>query len=373
MLPASNDDPAPPSWLTLVSPFADRPAGIVAGMTFEPPLSVSASEPTAIAMCDAGAAACGVVLLSADAVGEADDASWIKVAPRGRVTTRDGRNYAFDPERLAARFQDDGIEIPVDLDHSVSLRAKNGDAGTVVGWVKEIDARLDGLFARVEWLEAGRDVLRARTHRFVSPTIHHTKTGEATWLHSVALVAAPALPLPAVASAIGPVREPHQETSMKSVLSALGLAEGADEAACLAAITTLKANTVPKDVHDEALATLSAKSEELAALQAAVRSGEVEDLIEGALAAKKIVPAQRESYAALCATDEGLASVKKLLEATPASLAASGLGNRQPAADKVLDPATLAAKARALVVESRARGVEISIADAVNQVKEEQA
>jgi phage I-like protein len=327
-------------------------------------------------MCDAGAAACGVVLLSADAAGEADDPSWIKVAPRGRVTTRDGRSFSFDPERLVARFKVDGIDVPVDLDHSVALRAKHGETASVLGWVKELEARQDGLFARVEWLSSGVEVLRARTHRFVSPTFHHTATGEATWLHSVALVAAPALAQPAVASAKvnpGPNQPSHQETSMKSVLSALGLAEGADEAACLAAITTLKANTVPKDVHDEALATLSAKSEELAALQAAVRSGEVEALIEGALAAKKIVPAQRESYEALCATDEGLASVKKLLEATPASLTASGLDQRKPEAETSLDPATLAAKARVLVAENRARGVEISIADAVNIVKEGKA
>lgn len=157
---------------------------------------------------------------------------------------------------------------------------------------------------------------------------------------------------------------------MKSVLSALGLDEGADEAACLAAITTLKANTVPKAVHDEALASLSTKSEELAALQAAVRSGQVDELIESALAAKKIVPAQRDHYVALCASEEGLASVRKLLEATPASLAASGLDQRRPETETSLDPATLAAKARVLVAENRARGVEISIADAVNMVKE---
>lgn len=324
-------------------------------------------------MCDAGATACGVVLLAADAAGEAGGTQWIQVAPRGRVTTRDGRSYSFDPERLAERFRQDGIDIPVDLDHSVSLRATRGETGSVVGWIKEIEARPDGVFARIEWLTGGLEVLRARTHRFVSPTFHHTETGEATWLHSVALVAAPALPLPAVASATGSVREPHQETSMKSVLSALGLTEGADEAACLAAVTTLKANTVPKAVHDEALASLSTKSEELAALQAAVRSGQVDELIESALAAKKIVPAQRDHYVALCASDEGLTSVKKLLEATPSSLAASGLGDRPAPSDIPLDPAALAAEARALVAKNRANGIEMSIADAVNKVKEGQA
>jgi hypothetical protein len=36
--------------------------------------------------------------------------------------------------------------------------------------------------------------------------------------------------------------------------------------------------------------------------------GKVDELIEGALKAKKITPAQRQHYETLCATDEGLTS-----------------------------------------------------------------
>ncbi|PZP09968.1 MAG: hypothetical protein DI607_12025, partial [Sphingomonas hengshuiensis] len=56
-------------------------------------------------------------LAALDAGGKAP--AWIKVAPAGRVTTRDGRSYGFDAALLVARFQVDGISIPVDLDHSV--------------------------------------------------------------------------------------------------------------------------------------------------------------------------------------------------------------------------------------------------------------
>ncbi len=324
----------------------------------------------ALALCAVDQTVCGAVLLSSDVDADAvDKGAWLQVAPRGRVATRDGRTFSFDPEKLVARFKADGIDIPVDLDHAVALRARHGETARAIGWIKELEARPEGVFARIEWLDGGREVLAARTHRFVSPTFRHTQTGEAVWLHSVALVAAPALSLPAVASA-ETLQDPPQELPMKSVLSALGLSEAADEASSLAAITTLKENSVDKAVHDEALATLTARTEELAALKAAVRSEEVDALIEDALKAKKIVPAQRDHYAALCATDEGLAGVKKLLDATPETLAASGLDTRKPSDGGPLDPVTLAAAARELVAESRAKGVELSIADAVNKVKE---
>lgn len=127
--------------------------------------------------------------------------SLVKVAPRGPVLTRDGRSFTFVPETLIARFAADGIDLPVDLDHSITRSSQSRDRADAVGWVKELQARLDGLYARVEWLQSGLSVLASRTHRFISPTFHHDASGTATWLHSIALVAAPALSMPAIASA----------------------------------------------------------------------------------------------------------------------------------------------------------------------------
>lgn len=142
--------------------------------------------------------ALGTVTL--DVAGDAP--TWVKVAPRGAVTTRDGRSYRFDPETLASRFAADGIDIPVDLDHGIARKTLFGERADAVGWVKELQARLDGLYARVDWLATGLAVLASRTHRFISPTFRHDDAGTATWLHSIALVAAPALSMPAVASAM---------------------------------------------------------------------------------------------------------------------------------------------------------------------------
>lgn len=315
-------------------------------------------------------------LAALDAGGKAP--AWIKVAPAGRVTTRDGRSFSFDAALLVARFQADGISIPVDLDHSVPLRALQGDAGTIAGWAPELQARADGLYARVDWLEPGKAALAARTHRYVSPTFHHDDAGNATWLHSIALVPAPALAMPAVAAATSPTKE--DQPMLNKVASALGLAETADEAACLTAIGNLKTGTVSKALYDQAVTNLAAATTAkdtaeaaIAKLAADAHQKSVDELLNGALKVKKIVPAQREQYAKLCATDDGLKQVKELLEKSPANLQASGLDGREEpgtqGGDADESPVMLAARAVAYQKKMAASGVTISTGDAVHAVK----
>lgn len=291
---------------------------------------------------------------------------WIKIGPRGSFTCRDGRAFSFDPEGLVARFAAEGVDVPIDLDHAIN---QNRPGALAQGWIKEFQAREDGLYGRVDWLDGGKAALAARTHRYVSPTFYYDAQGAATWVHSVSLVPAPALPGAALASA-----DTNQlsETSMKGIGPALGLQAEANEAACLSAIAEMRANTVPKAVHDEAIASLSAAKVELDGIKATARKATVDALLEGALTAKKILPAEREAYANLCATDAGLESVRTLIAAKPAQLGASGLdGRATPAgglASADANPATLAAKGMAYQGELAAKGVTISIAEAINHV-----
>lgn len=323
---------------------------------------------------DSPGVAIGVTALSADALAVADGdwPRWVQVTPRGEIVTRDGRRYTFEPERLVARFAADGIDVPSDLDHAISRKATSGDRADAVGWIKRLEARPDGTYALVDMLDAGKEALTKKTHRYVSPTFAHTEAGLATWLHSIALVAAPALAMPAIASA-QPTN--HQETTMsKEIAKALGLAENADEAACLSAITTLTAGKVDKAVHDQALANLTAANQKVAALQAdlaardqADHKAKVDAVIEAALTAKKIVPAQRDQFAALCATAEGLAQVQALLAATPANLQASDLSTRSAPSGDAAAPSDLLVKAHALIEGAAKSGRALSLADAVVQ------
>lgn len=346
--------------------------------------------------------AVGVVAIDVATLAAEGDGTqrWIRVTPRGPVEARDGRRFVFEPERLVARFLADGIDVPVDIDHAIPTKGQAGERADAVGWIKQLEARPDGTYALVELLPAGAAALQARTHRYVSPTVPHTKDGLALWLHSVALVAAPALPMAAIASAS---LTPHQEESMlKAIAMALGLAETADEAACLAAISKLSSDPlkpiakalgladtadgsaclsaiscmssakVDKVVHDQALTNLAAATTQVTALQAQLAARDKADhdakvaaTLDAALVAKKIVPAQRDQYAALCATPEGLVQVQALLAATPAALQPSRLDGLAPGMGSQSFPVSLLAKASAEIENAARGGVELSIADAV--------
>jgi phage I-like protein len=347
----------------------------------------------------------GVVTIDAAALSADGDAGarWIQVTPRGAVDCRDGRHFIFEPERLVARFEADGIDVPIDIDHAIPTKAKLGEKADAVGWIKKLEARANGTYALVEMLAAGAAALKARTHRFVSPTFPYTKEGLALWLHSAALVAAPALPMAAIASAS---LAPKEQSMLKAIAKALGLAETADEAACLAAIGklssadplqpiakalglagavdqaaclsaigTLSTGKVDKVVHDQALANLTAATTQVTTLQAqlatrdtADHSAKVTATIDAALAAKKIVPAQRDQFTKLCATAEGLAQVEALLAATPAGLQGSDLDTRNaPAGDAATSSDALLAKAHALIDTASKSGRTLSLADAVVQ------
>ncbi len=356
----------------------------------------------------------GMVTLAAE--DGADRApEWIKVTPRGKSPTRDGRSYGFDPEVLAARFTADAIDIAVDTNHGLALRASRGEDVDPIGYAVDIQARADGLWARIKWLDPATAAAVVRKHRYVSPSFFPDATGEAVWLHSISLVATPALSMPALLHAFGHPPEPF----MKQIAKALGLPEDANEAACLSALaaradvkplaaalglpasadaaaclsaiggrtdikplaaalglpetadaaTCLSAIGALKDGGGklvlELQGQLATASVQLGALTKAARDKEIEDLLEGALKERRIVPAQREGLASLCATDAGLAGVKAMLAATPVNLQASGLDGQHAGTGGEVDPVTLAAKATKIQVERALAGMPIGYAEAV--------
>jgi phage I-like protein len=251
--------------------------------------------------------------------------AWIKLTPRGAFTSRDGRNFIVEPEVLVERFNADKVSVPLDLDHATVKKAMFGEAAPAVAWIEELQARPDGLYGRVAWLQTGLDLLSAKSHRYISPSLKTDEHGRASWLHSAALVAAPGISMPAVASAL----PSNSEIPMlKAIAAALNLAPEASEASCLSAIGELLTKRIDPAVHQQALDTLSAANTELATIKAAARKKDVDTLLEGALKAKKITPAQRPQFEALCATDDGLAQITKLIETLGVGLGASSLDNR---------------------------------------------
>ena len=124
----------------------------------------------------------------------AEPPTWITIFPQlGRIATRDGRSYDVDAQALIERFEADGLDIPIDINHSTPRAASTGERADAVGWITELSVKNGALQGKVDWLDEGREVLRKRTHRFVSPDFFHTPEGKTKWLRAVALVTAPAL------------------------------------------------------------------------------------------------------------------------------------------------------------------------------------
>lgn len=274
---------------------------------------------------------------------------WVTIFPKvGRIETRDGRSYDVDAAALIARFKADGVDVPIDVNHATHHAAKTGARADAVGWIKELRVEGGAVQGRVEWLDEGRSILAAKSYRFVSPDFFHTTDGRTTWLRSVALVTAPALGGQKALAAAS-----SQETQMKDLAAALGLTADANEGALLAA---LKEHFVPKKNHDEVVAQLGVASKRLEEIEAASRKARVDALLDGALKEKRMLPAERDHYAHLCATDAGFDSVKALLAARSPALTRSGLDEKTPpeGVDEAPTPTLLAAEANKMVVDGKA-------------------
>jgi len=96
---------------------------------------------------------------------------WILLLPAGRVELVDRPDpLQLDLESLAAlvgAFRSRGVDLVIDYEHQ-SLQGRQAPAA---GWIKDLEARGDGLWARVEWTSQAQEYLRNREYRYFSPVL----------------------------------------------------------------------------------------------------------------------------------------------------------------------------------------------------------
>lgn len=212
-------------------------------------------------------------LLSAHAAelsSEAADGIWIQLIPAGTFSGRDGRGpyHAGDIASLqriaeATRQYHGPTEIVIDYEHQSLNALKNGKPAPAAGWIKEVQARAEGLYGRVEWTANAASAIRAGEYRYLSPVYFHLKDGKILALQNAALTNVPNVNLAEVSAHTIFHQAAHEGETMKKVLAALGLAEGASEEDVLVAINSLLTSStaiavaagLTKDAKSDAIAT----------------------------------------------------------------------------------------------------------------------
>ena len=268
----------------------------------------------------------------------------IQLLPPGpNIQGRDGRVFVLkDADAVAKKSNAYLPNHPIDENHAVDLRAPNGDPSPAFGWFQNVTVEKDGsVWADVEWTEKGKAAVSGLEYRYISPVLFQQEEGVIELIARASLSNSPNLDIKSLNNQ-APAKPVKEKNNMKSILAFLGLPETATEADALAAVTALKTSlnsaqnktpTVDLSVYAPRtdLVAMQNRAEtaekELASLNSAKLKAEGEAAVEQAIKDRKIAPASKETYIALCSTKEGMENFKKIMAATPAII---GEGQQAP-------------------------------------------
>jgi phage I-like protein len=312
----------------------------------------------------------------------------VQLLPAGEFKARDGRpgpgkTWKIDDptgRRMAAELtaQSARTEFLFDYDHQTIRSEANGVIAPAAGWARTFAWRPgQGLYATgVSWTEAALASIELGEYRYVSPVITFDDQGCVTGVLMAAITNYPALlgmeqlgqSLAAQLSAqfttpTTPNTPEHDVTLLEQLIAALGLKAGttdaealsavialrtaagkpaalsgaitgalslaatADEATALAAIQTLKTQATGADATTAT--TIAALQGQLATLMAQTAEREVNEVVQAALSAGKLLPAQKEWATSVGKKDLGLLKLYVAGAPTMASLQ-SQTGGKAP-------------------------------------------
>lgn len=269
---------------------------------------------------------------------------WVHLLPAGPdIVGRDGRVWRMPDAAAVVRATLSAEPSPVlhiDYEHASETRAPAGEPAPAAGWIEELEARADGIWARVEWTERAAQMIAAREYRFLSPVFYFDpESGEILSLVSAALTNRPNLPLAALNRGTAPQRM-ENAMDLKGICKALGLNAEASAEAIEAAINDMMSRIdnpslekfVPRADYDAMKQRAENAEQALKDERAAKIEAEITAIIDEAVEAGKIAPATKDYYAAQCRTEGGLERFKEFVAAAPKlSIATdSGLDNKQP-------------------------------------------
>lgn len=283
----------------------------------------------------------------------------LQLLPAGEFRAADGSGRPADAPywkidaaiaaRLIARVAARANPLVIDYEHQTLYSEKNGQPAPAAGWFGGADLEWregQGVFAtNPEWTPPAASFIANKEYKFLSPVFEYDRaTGEVLDLRMAALTNNPGLHgMAAVAltalNDFSTEEDPPVNETLKKLLAALGLAENIGEAEAVSAAAALKAKADSADGLNTQVAALKAQSPDpakfvpvetmqqlqtqVASLTARLNDGEVADVVEAALTAGKLLPAQKEWATELGKTN--LAALKSYVEKTPAIAALGGM------------------------------------------------
>jgi phage I-like protein len=307
----------------------------------------------------------------------------VQLLPAGEFKGRDGRpskelTWKLSDsagQALAAKLnaRHAAIKFNLDYEHQLMLARENGQPAPASGWATQFEWRAgQGLFALdVQWTARAKAMIEAGEYLYISPVItYDQKTGEIDDVINAALVNTPNLEMSPVAqerlSALSAFSQslsstqPEESSPMNKLLiallgltatatdddvvnavkqlqhdattrhasltalhGALGVPADADTTKATSAVATLKAQAVTgDDTTKNAMAALQAQVAELSNKE---KTREITSLVDAALSAGKLLPAQKDWAINLGKTD--VAQLSAYLKDAPA--VGKGLGEGQ--------------------------------------------
>ncbi|MDO8433518.1 MAG: phage protease [Candidatus Binatus sp.] len=247
---------------------------------------------------------------------------WIELLPAGEFHGRDGRGpfRLADPGEVIESTVALGMKagLPIDYDHATDFAAPEGRPAPAAGWIRELHARAGAIWGRVEWTARAAAAIVAREYRYISPVFQFDPSdGRVTRLLRAGLTNNPNLHLTAIAAAkiaaANPKDEAMQNEFVKELCEALGLgceaqadqiiAAVKEKCAAAARIEAAMSAGVPDPARYVAVAEFERALTELNVLKAERAREQASQVVEEAIRAGKLSPAQREWAIAYCAAD----------------------------------------------------------------------
>lgn len=124
----------------------------------------------------------GIEIQQSDSVTMAEGARklvWNKLALPGMFKGHPSGPFEMNADhfsQIEKNFKRDGIDVPFDYEHASeipvgeSVSKARGEA-VASGWIKDVQARADGLYGLVDWTDAARAKITSQEYKYISPAV----------------------------------------------------------------------------------------------------------------------------------------------------------------------------------------------------------